>query len=526
MKAKKKPESPKVSEPAEEKRIRATLRSFMGWSTTDYGRHMKEHAPNERKAFLEVYGVICGEMRDEYVQWATNLLLHVDETGKKSTLQAAYDPDTAPEVVQLRGKQRLKFLQRLYDALPEKECKEYRWLLQPNYLNTGCMPDTRAAQVMYLLKARHIRDHIRFQKVAEYLKQQIELSPEFSNNLSTHRVLDMAGIRTMQALREAKAAAPAERPDSLFAQLLLNTSINRLLAEQEETGRLMRQAAVGVRALLVYLQPICRKGLGFPLSESDIKMMVLQVLRDGEKDSPSPQLMKDVELVMKRVDAVSDFSSIMQGNLDALNYQLSYRFLAAMCVAWSLRTKETHDHRIVGSTHLEHRVIGGSASEHDGKPRPSIMTYHRMQVSLMWTTGQLREIDTGAIDEAVAHREKVNEWWTKHFLKELRQFTLAQWAELTRILGVEDLDITSYIDHLEEQQTELEQKLKSEPPNRHPLSGTGYPGFGAEMLHATRQWLKARFGVTDETFRKWDAELQAARLEQPKVPRVLRGPGL
>lgn len=517
MTPKHKKNSPGSGMPVEPKRIRATLRSIMGWTLADYSQHMGALRLTERQSFLQGYGDICAVMRDEYGQWATNLLLQADATEDKSNLLAAYEPDTAPVQVRLLGEWRLLFLQQLYDKLPAEEKNQYGWLLNPGYLNRGCMPDTQAAQVMYLLHAENIMKHINLQSTHPVLALMniVMPIPGFTENPPPRYLLDMACRSTMELLSTAKSNTPSSQTDSLYAKILLNTSINRFLSEQAELLRLKQQAATGLRPLVKQLQSMYGEGLGFPLDDQGIEVAVRQLLSTpGEFPAVSPTV-AEVALVMRRADAVADLNSIKYGNLDALNYQTTYKFLAALCIAWSLRTREMHDNRLVGAKHRKRHIIGGLASELGGKPLPSIMSYHRIQTSLMWTSAQLRMLSVESLDLYLDNHILANEWWEKHILTELRTFTLAQWAELTRLVGVEDLDVKTYIAKLDQQHDAYEQELSRKQKDKHYHGGFGYPGFGMEMREATVRWLKEN-GITDEKIRQWDADFLEKRVASPK----------
>jgi hypothetical protein len=512
MTPRQKKSNPSSGMPVEPKRIRATLRSIMGWTTGDYARHMGAIPLTERQSFLEGYGDICAVMRDEYGQWASNLLLQANTIGDKSNLLAAYALDTAPEQVQQLSCLRLLFLEQVYDKLSKEEKADYGWLLHPGYLNSGCMPDIQAAQVMYLLHFKNIANHMDLQTTHPILAQinSIKPIPGFVENPPPDYLADMAYRNTMALLYNAKSRVPGSQTDSLYAKVLLNTSINRFLSEETEQLRLKQQAAAGLRTLVKQLQSIYGDELGFPLDDQGIEDAVRNLLNaQGEFPAVSPTA-EEVALVMRRAEVVADLNSIKYANPDALDYQTTYKFLAALCIAWSLCTREKHDNRIVGIKHRKHHVIGGSASEFGGKPRPSIMSYHRAQTSLMWTSRQLRKLSVESLDRYLGTRIQTNEWWKGHILPELRIFTLAQWAELTRLVGVEDLDVKAFIAERDRQHDAFEQELGKRQNDERYRGGFGYPGFGVEIREATIRLLKDN-GITDDEIRQWDADLLAKR---------------
>ncbi|WP_459190560.1 hypothetical protein [Ralstonia pseudosolanacearum] len=408
--------------PALDKKIRESVLGTLGWDKAAYRQYRLSNRPQ-----LLDYGRVCAAMAQQYTQWSSNLMLEWHGTEDKSSYLSPYAQRQAPEGVQKLADCRLEYLEFLYQNLPQPERDVYGELLSHGYLINGCMPDIKAAYVLY--KMQDVLQVTRY-RVAD----QVAWTKD-SRVMSDVNLTDMTRQLVDKELGSLLELA-AENDDSLFARLLLNTAVNRALLELAEHSRLDRQAAIGMVALVRHLlQLFPNRVLPRVRSVEEVRETVATVM-----DVPTPGLTwrrfrgRALDNVLQRAEAVADTDQKMMQYPEAEPYRWHYVLLTTLAVAWSYCTKERHDSRLVQDNHRTHDVIDGRSQEDTETYPPNLRLYHQRQFKLLWFSGQMHVLNAERVEQEHAMSQYLRDTLRAYFCK-FKGLTLKQWAKLDMLLS-------------------------------------------------------------------------------------------
>ncbi|WP_035998589.1 hypothetical protein [Paraburkholderia caribensis] len=413
--------------PALDKKIRESVKGTLGWDAAAFTQYSRENRP----AIIE-YGRVCSAMAERYKQWSSNLSLEWHPDADKSNYLAAYAPAQVPNEVSELADHRMAYLDFLYQHLPPEEQSIFGEMLSPCYLVDGCIPDIKAAYVLYKMQDVFQLEHYRVRDVVDNVLDSRGLrhlrdAELFNVTDLTRKHLD----KKLGALIEVSAGGT----DSLFARLLLNTAVNRALLELAEHSRLDRMAEVGMVALVRHLQQLYFNRTLPPVHGlEEVSNTVATALGLPAPEYPNWRRFKGASLenVMKRAIAIADVERTMAQYPEAEPYRWHYVLLAGLAVAWSYCTQEQHDPRLLYSR--AHDVLNGRTPDDPRTYEPNLLLYHRRQLKLLWFSGQMFHLDAGRASQEHTKSQYLRDTLHAYFYK-FKGLTLKQWSKLDSVLS-------------------------------------------------------------------------------------------
>ncbi len=414
--------SPLDTMPALDKKIRDSVKGTLGWDAAAFTQYSRQN----RQTLIE-YGRVCSAMARRYKHWSSNLSLEWHPDADKSNYLAAYAPEQVPEGVQELGRHRVAYQDFLYQHLPSHEQHVYGELLSPGYLTDGCMPDIKAAYVLYKMQDVLQLEHYRVGDVVDNV-----LDSRGFRHLRDAELMNVTDL-TRKYLDNALGSlleASADNTDSLFARLLLNTAVNRALLELAEHSRLDRQAEGGMMALVQHLQQLCFDEVLPPVhSLEDVSDTVATVLGLPAPGYPNWRRFKGnaLEKVMQRAVAIADADRTMAQHPEVEPYRWRYVLLAGLAVAWSYCTREQHDPRLLYGR--PHDVLDGRSLDDPQTYEPNLRLYHHRQLKLLWFSGQMLRLDAERAAQEHAKAQYLRDALHAYFYK-FKGLTLKQWGLL------------------------------------------------------------------------------------------------
>lgn len=405
-----------------DRKIRSSVRGTLGWDKDMYTRYLRSISVAERRLLLNTYGEVCAVMASEYPQWSSNLMIEWNGDQRKSNYLSAYSLKLTPEPVQELASNRLVYLDLLYERLSFQERQVYGQLLSPGYLVSGAMPDIKAAYVLYKMQDLMQLEQYQMGERVDRMKA-LHLCPEVANvtDLAMHRIKEMLG---------ELIDAPTDNNDSLFARLMLNTTVNRFCLELAEQSRLCGQAAAEMTALVRHLKHVFGDALPQVKNAEQVRELLAYAM-DKPSVTTSWRVFKGRALtnVLARAEACADTDKLIAQFPEVEPFRWHYVLLTGLAVAWSYCTNDIFDTRLVLDNHRISEVINGRSQEDVRKYPPGLMLYHRRQFKLLWHSEQMYTLDFEKIKQEHADTQYLRDSM-RDIISKFKEFTLAQWAGL------------------------------------------------------------------------------------------------
>jgi hypothetical protein len=413
---------------AETRSARNSVKSILGWDAARYSIYFKNLGRQERTKSLDNYRHICANMQHEYGQWASNLMLEWGSVKEKSNLQSAYSEGMVPLQVKTLAELRMKYLELVFECLPKSEKEAFGEFLSPTYLQTGALPDIGGAYTLY-----------KFQDLYGLAVDQFE---EYARAVPMNRRLEAArlvpflsGVQIENFLNKTIGEEGGNQ-DSLFARLMLNTSVNRCLLEGAEYERLNTKASELLKGLLSQLAMEFGERLPEVFDEDSIRSVVARAMSKPATENWRPFKGNALSRVIERAKIVAKIDPALRLPKDDVEVCPSALLLGALAVAWSYCTYDKHDTRIIGVTHREHQVINGRDPEIPDDYSPSLRAYHRRQFWLLWNSFQIEKLSLENLRSAHIQTMSQN-FLFGNLISKLKTRSVSDWVRLDVALSEE-----------------------------------------------------------------------------------------
>jgi hypothetical protein len=314
-------------------------------------------ARSHEKEFGDLQNV-CTKMSREYGQWSRNLSLelpvehyHGFEPNPNSTLKSCAPVKESPEEQVVLAKLRAMFIEALNKLVPADEQQAYSDLLVLRCFNNGLPDDAGAMHSLQLIENWY------FGLYSDLEEMEIERGIYADGRPLPSEVISDLSVCTaelmVKLIQNIKREHPCSQSDSLAAQLILNSSINRVVLELDELARLHQNAYAQMDDVVYLLERALPKGPIDIETDDEIYSLIQKVFALEVDEIVNPKkwraltdATKPLILGMSNHLLQQYCINWSQGRIDdfrRIHLNPHNKFLMAVCLGWAYCTQEVHD---------------------------------------------------------------------------------------------------------------------------------------------------------------------------------------
>ncbi|MGX9570219.1 hypothetical protein [Pseudomonas sp. CFBP 5748] len=434
---------------ARKSRAIQSLKEILGLDEGAYQAHLDSLNEAERATYeteLKAYIETCTIMSGEYLQWSSQLLLAApegveSESSYQSSLIAPMGAvllnaleksnaiafpqhlrDAAAQIERLADAKR-RFLTELYGHLRDDERESYGDLLEACDPLLCSMPDLK-------LYETHQRLILAWKFLSQLLIKPLDGVPDNWIEAAATKAHKRITELSSGALRPLLEAAATPKKDSLSAELLLASMVNRSHWELLEYERLEQIATQSLSRLTRGLKQKGNHHIPAYLEKAAFKDWLLMQLSQNRfpgEEAWRTLKRQHLERFYFQATWILDWEK-----LNGVEHSVKEDALLNMCAlhfAWSYCTREKHDLRVPDVKDLD--LVNGREIETDEQVPLTRIMYQQRQLNTMLLSYQHVELNPQKLETYTKCNRDGRRQQMQFIRSNLHNLSLAQWKSLT-----------------------------------------------------------------------------------------------